>query len=149
MAAQAHAAGKTKLVLSLSSNPNPGSVAAIDALNRYYGVNHCPLAIHFGPVRTAKESFAPVIAGHEWLSPGRVLDGVTALRKVLHEAADNSVRIVATGAAGRPPRFQPIEKGLCRFLCGAIKTIANATRPNSKPPLVGPDRDAVRSRAGS
>lgn len=99
MAAQAHAAGRTKLVLSLSSNPNPWSVAAIDALNRYYGVSNCPLGIHFGRVKIALEAYAPIIAGGRWLPREQVMEGVAALRKVLNEAADNSVRIVATGFA--------------------------------------------------
>ena len=107
MAAQAHASGQTRLVLSLSSNPNPWSVAAIDELNRYYGVTDCPLGIHFGRTKFAMENFAPAIAGGRWLPPERVMDGVVALRKILHEADDNSVRIVATG-------FAPNLSGLLR-----------------------------------
>jgi len=107
MAAQAHVLGKTRLILGLSSNPNPWSVAAIDALNRYYGVKDCPLGIHFGRVKVAWESYAPVMAGGGWLPPERVMDGVVALRRVLHQAADNSVRIVATG-------FAPNLSGLLR-----------------------------------
>ncbi len=99
MVAQAHASGKTKLVLGLSSNPNPWSVAAVDALNRYYGAHDCPLGIYFGRVKIALEQYAPAIAGGKWLAPEKVMDGVAALRKALHEAADNSVRVVATGFA--------------------------------------------------
>lgn len=99
MAAQTHASGKTKLVLSLSSNPNPWSVAAIDALNRYYGVDDCQLGIYFGRVKAAWDNYASTIAGRKWLNPETVMDGVTSLRKILNQQDDNSVRLVATGFA--------------------------------------------------
>ncbi len=99
MTAQAHAAGKTKLALALSSNPNPWSVAAIDALNRYYGVMDCPLGIYFGRVKAAWDNYASTIAGGKWMNPETVMDGVASLRKILNQQDDNSVRLVATGFA--------------------------------------------------
>lgn len=101
MAARAHHLGKTKFILSLSSNPNPWSVAANNALNQYYGVNDCPLAIYRGTVRIADDVFGidQAIAGGRLIDPRLVPDGICALRNVLGNAKDNSVRIVATGYA--------------------------------------------------
>ena len=101
MVARAHRLGKTKLVLSLSSNTNPWSVAANDALNRYYGVKDCPLAIYGGTVKYAYDTgdIDKTISGGKLIDGKLVSDGISALRKVLNEAEDNSIRIVATGFA--------------------------------------------------
>jgi len=113
MVARAHALGKTKLILSLSSNTNPWSVAANDALNRYCGVNDCALAIYGGTVKYATDAsdIARTMAGGKLLDGTLVADGVSALRKILSEADDHSVRIVATGFASN--------------LAGLLSTAAN------------------------
>ena len=101
MVARAHKLGKTQFILSLSSNTNPWSVAANDALNRYHGVNDCPLARYRGTVKYSNDAsgIAKTMAGGRLIAEAFVADGISALRKVLSEAKDKSVRIVATGFA--------------------------------------------------
>lgn len=97
MAAQCHAAGRTRLLLTLSSNPNPWSVAAIDSINRYYGASDCSLGIYKGTVKAAMDMYTSEVSGKIQLPRERVCEGVAALRRTLYSAADNSIRVVATG----------------------------------------------------
>jgi inosine-uridine nucleoside N-ribohydrolase len=76
-------------------------VAANDALNQYYGVTDCPVGLYRGDVKVASDyrEICKTIAGGRRVAEDRIQDGVCALRKVLADACDGSVRIVATGFA--------------------------------------------------
>lgn len=101
MVATSHRLGNVRLLLSLSSNTNPWSVAANDALNRHYGVTDCPVGLYRGAVKVASDyrDICKRISGGRQIAEDRIPDGVCALRTVLADADDRSVRIVATGFA--------------------------------------------------
>jgi len=100
MAARAHRAGKINFALTVSSNPNPNSVAAIKGLNEYYGAGEVPLAIS-GKALEARycqdnNGMAAMMA-KSGKPLGSVPEAVQALRKTLWGLSDKSVRVVATG----------------------------------------------------
>ena len=103
MIANAHAKKEANLALTVSSNPNPASVAMIKAINKYYGAGNSPVAIHKGALKYANDSegFCKTTAkscGIEVEAEG-IEEAVAALRKALNALPDNSVRVVATGFA--------------------------------------------------
>ncbi len=100
MAAQWHKAGKCHFALTVSSNPNPLSVAAIKALNEYYGAGDVPLALSRKPLGDHYCQDSNRIAqamSKDSKAPENVQEGVAALRKTLWSLPDSSVRVVATG----------------------------------------------------
>ncbi len=99
MAAQSHSEGRSRLILSLSSNPNPWSVAAIDRLNRHYGVADCPVGMYRGQVWRAMDTYSSILAEYRMMDKNAIADGTLAMRKALFESPDDSVRVVATGFA--------------------------------------------------
>lgn len=101
MVARSHRRGEVRLALSLSSNPNPWSVAANDALNRWYGVRDCPLGLYRGEVKVAADyrGICRVMSDDSPVADTAILEGACALRQVLWTAPDQAVRIVATGFA--------------------------------------------------
>ncbi len=103
MLASAHAGRELNLALTISSNPNPASLAMIQAVNQYYGAGETKLAIHRGPLKYAKDSNGFCMAAAKAVgidaSALKGEDGVPALRKALAALPDKSVRVVATGFA--------------------------------------------------
>lgn len=110
MVAYAVSQGRTRLRLSLSSNPNEWSVYTIDAINRYYGMRDVPLGIHKGRVLNNCTRYGFENGGYTRHVALRcrvepkgceptIPDAVTLLRAALHAAPDHSVRVVATGFA--------------------------------------------------
>ena len=101
MIASAHAKKDATLALTVSSNPNPLSVAMIKSVNTYYGAGDTPLAINKGQLKYAWDNngFCKAAADSAGLDCASVKaeDGVNALRKTLAALPDASVRVVATG----------------------------------------------------
>jgi hypothetical protein len=94
--------GKVHVLAVMSDIPNPTAVAAIDAIDTYYGHSDIPLgALADSEVNTAPHGYSDKLADslpHRVRSSRDVPDAVSLYRRILAKQPDHSVTIVAIGS---------------------------------------------------
>ncbi len=94
--------GKVRVLAIMSDIPNPTAVAAIDAIDTFYGHPDIPLgALPDSEVNTAPHGYSDKLANslpHKVRSSRDVPDAVPLYRDILAKQPDHSVTIVAIGS---------------------------------------------------
>ncbi len=94
--------GKVHVLAIMSDIPNPEAVAAIDAIDTFYGHPSIPLgALADSEINTAPHGYSNKLADslpHKVHSSRDVPDAVPLYRRILAEQPDHSVTIVAIGS---------------------------------------------------
>lgn len=94
---EAEKRGEARALLVASSNPNPWAIPGIRAILRYYRREELSVGACVENTGMAHGGFTQAMADAAGLQPGDTPNAVSAMRRVLHDQPDRSVRIVPTG----------------------------------------------------
>ncbi len=100
--------GECEILGVMASTTGPHVVATIDAINTYYGRPDLPVGLVAGEHTRGGDDYAPVVGDPKrfpsTLTNETAEDSAALYRRLLHEAPDNSVKIVVIG--GQPCLYQ-------------------------------------------